>query len=83
MRDKLPNEVNHFAAKTLSAVARTAIDGFLMNLLLLVFFGVLTYMGYSRGVFILLVMSFPCLIGISLVVLYDLYLKIKEKYYPD
>lgn len=83
MKDKLPNGVNHFAAKTLNAISVGGWESVLVNLLILFFFGVLTYIGYTRDIFILLLMSFPCFIGIFLAILYEIFLKIKDRFFPD
>lgn len=82
MSNKLPNRINHYAAKTIDSVSRSDKENLLATLLVLVFSAVLAYAGYkSHG--ILFVMSIIVVFASALILLLELFIIVKSRHSKD
>ena len=82
MKDKLPNRVNHFAAKTIDTVSRNQLENIATTLLVLIFSSVMAYAG-ARSHGVLFVMSVIVVIASFLVLVAELYVAIKSAFQKD
>ncbi len=82
MTNKLPNRINHYAAKTIDSVSRSDKENLLTTLLVLLFSAVLAYAGYkSHG--ILFVMSIIVAVASALILLLELFVIVKARLSKD
>ena len=82
MSNKLPNRINHYAAKTIDSVSRSAKENQLSTIFELVFSAVLAYAGYkSHG--ILFVMSIMVAVASALILLLELFIIVKTHLSKD
>ncbi len=82
LSNKLPNRINHYAAKTIDSVSRSDKENLLSTILVLVFSAVLAYAGYkSHG--ILFVMSIMVAVASALILLLELFIIVKTHLSKD